>query len=129
MEIASMRIAAGPYSWKDLGWKEIDTSPEAIAHYIEVTGDDNPWYRGPSPFGGPVVPATFLHYRAYDHNPGWFPEDLYGTLFASVAEARVLCEGFRREYNEERPHTALQYQTPEQYLQNWQTKQEQTQVN
>ena len=70
---------------KDLGWKEIDTSPEAIAHYIEITGDDNPWYRGPSPFGGPVVPATFLHYRAYDHNPGWFPQDLYVTLFAGLS--------------------------------------------
>ena len=31
---------------KDLGWKEVDTSPEAIAHYAEITGDDNPWYRG-----------------------------------------------------------------------------------
>ena len=58
---------------KDLGWKAVDTSPSAVEHYIDITGDDNPWYRGASPFGAPVLPATFLHYRAYEHNPGWFP--------------------------------------------------------
>jgi putative transposase len=39
-------------------------------------------------------------------------EFLYGTLFASVAEARVLCEGYRREYKPEQPHQSLGYLTP-----------------
>jgi len=39
-------------------------------------------------------------------------EFLYGTLFANVAEARVLAEGYRHEYNEERAHQALGYLTP-----------------
>jgi putative transposase len=52
-------------------------------------------------------------------------EFLYGTLFASVEEARVLCEGFRREYNEERPHQALGYLTPAEYKQQWLQQQSQ----
>lgn len=46
-------------------------------------------------------------------------EFLYGTLFASVAEARVLSEGYRREYNEERPHQSLGYLTPHEFKQKW----------
>lgn len=46
-------------------------------------------------------------------------EFLSETLFASVAEARVLCEGFRQEYNEERPHQSLGYLTPVEYKQHW----------
>lgn len=37
-------------------------------------------------------------------------------LFASTPEARVLSERWRREYNEQRPHGALSYQTPQQVL-------------
>lgn len=37
-------------------------------------------------------------------------------LFASTPEARVLSEKWRREYNEQRPHGALSYQTPQQVL-------------
>lgn len=52
-------------------------------------------------------------------------EFLYGTLFASVAEARVLCEGYRREYNEERPHQSLGYRTPHEFKQKWLQQQSQ----
>ncbi len=41
------------------------------------------------------------------------------TLFANVAEARVLCHGYRREYNEERPHQSLGYLTPAEFKQQW----------
>lgn len=34
--------------------------------------------------------------------------------FRNRAEARVLIEGWRRHYNEERPHSSLDYQTPAQ---------------
>jgi transposase InsO family protein len=33
--------------------------------------------------------------------------------FATLAEARALLEAWREEYNQERPHSALGYQTPE----------------
>jgi putative transposase len=42
-----------------------------------------------------------------------------------VAEAQVLCEAFRREYNEERPHQSLGYLTPAEYKQQWLKKQSQ----
>jgi putative transposase len=37
-------------------------------------------------------------------------------VFASTLEARVLSERWRQEYNEQRPHGALSYQTPQQVL-------------
>jgi len=36
-------------------------------------------------------------------------------LFTTVLEARVLCEQYRRFYNEGRPHSALDYKTPVAY--------------
>lgn len=39
-------------------------------------------------------------------------ECLNAELFYSREEARVVVEGWRREYNQERPHSALGYQTP-----------------
>ena len=53
-------------------------------------------------------------------------EFLYGSLFANVAEARVLTEGWRREYNEERPHQSLGYLTPAAFKQKWLLEHSQT---
>jgi putative transposase len=50
-------------------------------------------------------------------------EFLYGTLFMSVAEAQVLCEGYRTDYNQERPHQGLGYLTPHEFKQQWLLKQ------
>jgi transposase InsO family protein len=36
-------------------------------------------------------------------------------VFSSVIEARVLGAGYRREYNERRPHSALDYRTPTEF--------------
>jgi hypothetical protein len=48
---------------------------------------------------------------------GRFRDELLNLeLFASTSEARVLSEKWRREYNEQRPHGALSYQTPQQVL-------------
>lgn len=40
-------------------------------------------------------------------------------VFSSVAEARVQLEAYRREYNEERPHSSLGYQTPAEFKRDW----------
>lgn len=43
-----------------------ELTPELVQQYIAATGDDHPWYTGPSPFGGPIAPpglVAFLHYR------------------------------------------------------------------
>jgi hypothetical protein len=46
-------------------------------------------------------------------------EFLYGTLFASLSEMKVLVEGFRQEYNTDRPHQSLGYLTPSEFKQDW----------
>lgn len=45
-------------------------------------------------------------------------------LFASVAEARVRLEAFRNQYNTDRPHSRLGYQTPSEFKQAWALSQE-----
>ena len=39
-------------------------------------------------------------------------ELLNREMFTTLAEARILIEGWRREYNQERPHSALNYRPP-----------------
>jgi putative transposase len=46
-------------------------------------------------------------------------ECLNMLAFHSVAEARVAVEGFRRQYNEERPHSRLAYRTPAEFKRDW----------
>ena len=75
-------------------------SQEAKTHYIDP---GSPWQNG---------------FRESFH--GRFRDEfLYGTLFANVAECRVLSEAWRREYNEERPHQSLGYLTPHEFKQQW----------
>jgi hypothetical protein len=42
-------------------------------------------------------------------------ECLNRALFATLAEARVIIESWRREYNQMRPHSALGYLTPDEF--------------
>lgn len=42
-------------------------------------------------------------------------ECLKRELFGSLAEARVIVEAWRMEYNEQRPHSSLGYQTPAEF--------------
>ena len=55
-------------------------------------------------------------------------EFLSETLFVSLAEARVLTEAWRREYNEERPHQSLGYLTPREFKQQWLEQQKPSQM-
>ena len=56
-------------------------------------------------------------------------ECLDQNRFASLAEAKEKLNVHRKEHNSERPHSALDFQTPDQFLKNWQTKSEQTKGN
>ncbi len=47
-------------------------------------------------------------------------------VFHSVAEARVYLEAFRRQYNEERPHSSLGYRTPAEFKRGWLQRQSQS---
>jgi putative transposase len=40
-------------------------------------------------------------------------------VFQSVAEARVVLAAYRRQYNEERPHSSLGYRTPAEFKRDW----------
>jgi putative transposase len=61
-----------------------------------------------------------------------FGESFNGTVrdeclnmyaFGSVVEARVILEGYRRQYNEERPHSSLGYRTPAEFKRDWSNNQ------
>lgn len=43
--------------------------------------------------------------------------------FDSLKEAQVVIEGWREHYNTERPHSALNYLTPIQFIRQWKTRQ------
>jgi putative transposase len=91
-----------------------DNGPAFVAHAIQ---------------GGLALQQTATRYI----EPGcpWqngFGERFNGSLrdecltmqaFASVAEARILIERFRRQYHEERPHSRLGYRTPAEFKADW----------
>ncbi len=60
----------------------ITITPELVATYVAGTGDDNPWYRGDSPLGGPVAPALILHSAVYKPATDWYLPKIYGNLHA-----------------------------------------------
>ena len=66
---------------RDYGAHELTVDPELVQHYAEATGDRNPWYFGPSPFGGPVAPALILHSEVYRYG-GWYLKNIFGNLHA-----------------------------------------------
>jgi putative transposase len=98
-----------------------DNGPEFIAHAVKA------WLAGRQVQTYYIDPGSPWQngFRESFHSR-FRDEFLYGTLFASVAEARVLCEGFRREYNEDRPHQSLGYLTPVEFKQKWLQEQSQT---
>jgi acyl dehydratase len=63
-----------------VGRREIDITPELVSHYGAAVEDFNPWYSGPSPFGGPVAPALLLHSEVY-HTIEWYLS-VFGNLHA-----------------------------------------------
>ncbi len=69
------------YVGRDLGGQDYVISPELVAKYIDGTGDDNPWYRGSSPLGGPLAPVLSLYWVVFA-NRDWYLPNLYGNLHA-----------------------------------------------
>jgi len=66
---------------RDYGGFAYDLTPEAIAKFVAGTGDDNPWYRGKSPLGGPIAPALILYDAVY-RDLSWYLPNIYGNLHA-----------------------------------------------
>jgi hypothetical protein len=44
----------------DVGVLQYRLTPWRLLKYVDTTGDDNPWYRVDSPFGGVIAPPTFF---------------------------------------------------------------------
>jgi acyl dehydratase len=76
------------YVGRDYGRHDFVLTPEAVAEYMDATGDRNSIYTGPSPLGGPVAPALVRHSEVYayrDHpkaQPSWYLPNIYGNLHA-----------------------------------------------
>ncbi|HEY2525331.1 MAG TPA: MaoC family dehydratase [Candidatus Binataceae bacterium] len=81
MEPTSVFDPSEVYVGRDYGGAEYEITPSLIERYIAGTGDDNPWYRGPSPLGGPVAPALIVHSAVF-HTHSWYLPNVYGNLHA-----------------------------------------------
>jgi len=84
-----------------------DNGPEFIAAAVRrwmLTQATQPLYIAPGSPWENAYSETF--------NGKLQDELLQGELFTSLVEARWLIERWRREYNEERPHSSLGYKTP-----------------
>ena len=69
------------YVGRDYGQHEITITPEDVKQYCDTVGDHNPWYSGPSPFGGPVAPALIRHSEVYRYG-NWYLKNVFGNLHA-----------------------------------------------
>ncbi len=65
----------------DIGGHEYEITPDLAARYTAGVDDANLWYRGDSPFGGPVAPALILHSEVYRFG-GWYLPNVWGNLHA-----------------------------------------------
>jgi putative transposase len=50
-------------------------------------------------------------------------------LFSCLAEARVMVEDFREDYNERRPHSALGMEPPARFAHAWKVQEDRTTTN
>lgn len=91
-----------------------DNGPEFIAHAVRA------WLAGQGTTTYYIDPGSPWQNGFRESFHGRFRDEfLYGMLFANAAECRVLSEGYRQEYNEERPHQSLKYLTPTEFKQQW----------
>ena len=69
------------YVGMDCGTRQYDISPMLVQQYADGIHDHNPWYTGPTPFGGPVAPALIRHSEMYVDRR-WYLPYIYGNLHA-----------------------------------------------
>ena len=95
-----------------------DNGSEFIAHILQA------WLLGQGSKSHFIAPGSPWQNGFRESFHGRFRDEFLSmTLFVSVSEARVLCEAFRRAYNEERPHQSLEYLTPQEFKEKWLHKQ------
>jgi acyl dehydratase len=69
------------YVGLDCGRRDYVISPELVQMYADAVEDHNPWYGGPSPFGGAVAPALIRHSEVFVDRR-WYLPNIYGNLHA-----------------------------------------------
>jgi acyl dehydratase len=79
--MADYRAPTGVHVGQDLGGRQYTIAAERIAHHLAGTGDDHPWYRSDSPFGGAVAPALLYHSEVYE-DLSWYLPNIFGNLHA-----------------------------------------------
>jgi putative transposase len=67
-------------------------------------------------FSRPATPTDNAFIESF--NASVRKELLNASWFASLADARMKMDAWRKEYNEDRPHTSLKNQTPREYADN-----------
>lgn len=91
-----------------------DNGPEFIAYalqdHLSKQGINTHYIKPGSPWEQPYVES--FHDKLRD-------ELLNREIFYSLKEAEVILESWRGEYNSERPHSSLAYQTPDEYAKEW----------
>jgi putative transposase len=103
------------------GFVRLDNGPEFIANALKA------WLCRQKTQTAYIQPGCPWQNGFRESFHGRFRDEFLSvTLFASIVEARVLCEAFRREYNQERPHQSLGYLTPAEFKQKWLSEQPQT---
>lgn len=65
-------------------------------------------------FSRPATPTDNAYIESF--NARLRQELLNASWFTSLADARTCMEAWRKEYNEDRPHTALQNRTPREFI-------------
>ena len=92
-----------------------DNGPEFIAYalqdHLKHQGISTHYIRPGSPWEQAYVES--FHDKLRD-------ELLNREIFYSLEEARIVLEAWRKEYNTERPHSSLTYQTPNEYMASYQ---------
>ena len=93
-----------------------DNGPEFIAYAIGDWLQENKietiYIRPGSPWENGHIESFHDKFR---------DECLNREIFGSLLEAKVLVEQWRIEYNTNRPHSSLRYQTPQEVADHWQT--------
>jgi putative transposase len=97
----------------------VDNGPEFISRALDAWAYRN---RVKLEFSRPGKPTDNAPVEAF--NARLRAECLSQHEFANLREAQEILEAFRLDYNTERPHTALRYQTPQAFLEGFCQRQE-----
>jgi putative transposase len=98
-----------------------DNGPEFISHKLEE------WCRKHAITLQFIQPGKPMQNAYIERKNGSVRRELLNAyLFYSLHEVRVMCEEWREDYNEERPHKSLGYLSPVRYNERWQINQTKT---